>query len=205
MAKDQIELMRTLGYDTLGYDTFLIASHDRGSHTARRLTKDYPKAVKKMVIMDIIPATNVWEHIDDKVANRFWSWLFWSQPYPLPEKMMRPQAGEFVKMIAGDDIEAGEDYAATNGTDEAFHAMCEDYRASKGIDIAHDKADAHIKINVPTLVIWGKKSNTGEFDYPTIWKNEVHEVSFLELDCGHFVVEEKPREVLEATLSFLTK
>ncbi|MEM9001444.1 MAG: alpha/beta hydrolase [Bacteroidota bacterium] len=200
MAKDQIELM-----NELGYDSFLIASHDRGSHTARRLAKDYPEAVKKMIIMDIIPATYVWQHMNTKVANRFWAWTFWSQPYPLPEKLMGPQAGAFAKMAAMDDEEAGEDYAATNGTDDAFHAMCEDYRASAGIDIEHDKADADVKITVPTLVIWGKQSNTGNFDYPAIWKNEVNEVSFLELDAGHFIVEEKPEEVLEATLSFFTK
>ncbi|MEO0527107.1 MAG: alpha/beta hydrolase, partial [Bacteroidota bacterium] len=200
MAKDQIALMKELGYDF-----FSVASHDRGSHTARRLAKDYPKAVKKMIIMDIIPATYVWEHMDNKVANRFWAWTFWTQPYPLPEKLMGPQAGAFAKMTAGDDEEAGNDYAATNGTEDAFHAMCEDYRASTGIDMEHDKADADIKIDVPTLVIWGKQSNTGNFDYPTIWKNEVKDVSFLELDAGHFIVEEKPAEVLAATLSFLTK
>ncbi|MEM1337171.1 MAG: alpha/beta hydrolase [Bacteroidota bacterium] len=197
MAKDQIELMKELGYNT-----FLIASHDRGSHTARRLAKDYPEAVKKMVIMDIIPATYVWEHMDTAVAKRFWAWTFWSQPYPLPEKLMGPQAAAFVKMSAGEDEAAGEDYAATNGTEDAFHAMCEDYRASAGVDIEHDKADAAVKIDVPTLVIWGKQSNTGNFDYPAIWKNEVIDVSFLELDAGHFIVAEKPEEVLEATLSF---
>ena len=200
MAKDQIELM-----NELGYDSFLVASHDRGSHVARRLAKDYPKADKKMVIMDVVPATYVWEHIDGKVANRFWAWIFWTQPYPLPENLMGPQAGAFAKSAAGDDVEAGEDYAATNGTEDAFHAMCEDYRAGKGVDMEHDKADANVKIDVPTLVIWGKKSNTGNFDYPTIWKNEINNVSFLELDAGHFIVEEKPQEVLDATLSFLTK
>ncbi|MEO1654362.1 MAG: alpha/beta hydrolase [Bacteroidota bacterium] len=200
MAKDQIELMKQLGYEK-----FLIASHDRGSHVARRLAKDYPNTVQKMVIMDIIPATHVWGHIDGKVANRFWSWLFWSQPYPTPEKLMGPQAGGFAKAVAGEDIKAGEDYAATNGTAEAFHAMCEDYRASKGIDIQHDKADANVKISTPTLVIWGKQSNTGEFDYPAIWGKEVEEVSFLELDCGHFVVEEKPDEILKAIIPFLSE
>ncbi|MEO0572648.1 MAG: alpha/beta hydrolase [Bacteroidota bacterium] len=197
MAKDQIALM-----NELGYDSFLVASHDRGSHAARRLAKDHPKAVKKMVIMDVVPATYVWEHIDGKVADRFWAWIFWTQPYPLPENLMGPQAGAFAKMAAGDDVEAGEDYAKTNGTQDAFHAMCEDYRASKSVDMEHDKADAHIKIDVPTLVIWGSQSNTGNFDYPTIWENEVNEVSFLKLDAGHFIVEEKPMEVLEATLSF---
>ncbi|MEL6557076.1 MAG: alpha/beta hydrolase [Bacteroidota bacterium] len=198
MAMDQIALMKELGYDS-----FLVASHDRGSHVARRLAKDYPEAVRKMVIMDVVPATYVWQHMNPKVANRFWAWSFWTQPYPLPEKLMGPQAGAFARTSAGDDEAAGDDYAATNGTADAFHAMCEDYRASKGIDMEHDSIDANVKIDVPTLVIWGKQSNTGNFDYPTIWKSEVADVSFLELDCGHFVVEEKPTEVLKAISAFL--
>ncbi|MEM6726461.1 MAG: alpha/beta hydrolase [Bacteroidota bacterium] len=197
MAADQVELM-----EALGYDQFLIASHDRGSHVARRLAKDYPGKVKKMILMDIIPATYVWTHINEKVANRYWSWLFWSQPYPIPEKLMGPQAGDFARMTTGEDVEAGNDYAATNGSTAAFHAMCEDYRASKNIDIDHDLADANVKITTPTLVIWGEKSNTAALDYPEIWNNEVEKVAFLELDCGHFVVEEQPDEILNAILSF---
>ncbi|MEM1120473.1 MAG: alpha/beta hydrolase [Bacteroidota bacterium] len=198
MAMDQVALMKQLGYEK-----FSIVSHDRGSHVARRLAKDYPNKVEKMVIMDIIPATYVWEHIDAKVADRYALWLFWTQAYPMPEKMMGPQAAAFAKMTAGKDVKAGEDYAATNGTMEAFHAMCEDYRASKGIDMEHDKVDKVTKIITPSLVIWGKQSNTGNFDYPKIWQAEIEKVSFLELDCGHFVVSEKPQEVLDAILPFL--
>ncbi|MEM8565425.1 MAG: alpha/beta hydrolase [Bacteroidota bacterium] len=198
MAQDQIDLMRKLSFEK-----FSVVSHDRGSHVARRLAKDYPDAVEKMVIMDIIPATYVWEHIDANVADRYCLWLFWTQDYPMPEKLMGPQAAAFAKMTAGEDVEAGNDYAATNGTMEAFHAMCEDYRASKSIDIEHDKSDSEAKIKTPSLVIWGKKSNTGNFDYPQIWRNEIENVSFLELDSGHFVVKEKPEEILRAITPFL--
>ncbi|MEM9393358.1 MAG: alpha/beta hydrolase [Pseudomonadota bacterium] len=200
MARDQIHLMAELGFDR-----FFIASHDRGSHVARRLAKDHPQAVKKMVVMDIIPATYVWENMNRQVANRFWAWTFWSQPYPLPETLMGPQAGEFARMSAGEDIRAGEDYQATNGSADAFHAMSEDYRASAGIDIEHDKADASQRIGVPILVIWGTHSNTGEFDYPAIWKEEAENVFFLELDAGHFLVEEKPAEVFQAIVQFLSR
>mgnify|MGYP001792137923 FL=1 len=200
MAQDQIHLMAELGFDS-----FFIASHDRGSHVARRLAKDHPQAVRKMVVMDIIPATYVWENMNRQVANRFWAWTFWSQPYPLPETLMGPQAGEFARMSAGDDVRAGEDYEATNGSADAFHAMSEDYRASAGIDIEHDKADASEKIRVPTLVIWGSRSNTGGFDYPAIWEDEVENPSLIELDAGHFLVEEKPREVLQLIRNFFVE
>lgn len=49
-------------------------------------------------------------------------------------------------MSAGEDIHAGEDYQEINGSADAFHAMSEDYRASAGIDIEHDKFDASQKL-----------------------------------------------------------
>lgn len=45
MAQDQMHLMAELGFDR-----FFIASHDRGSHVARRLAKDHPQALKKWLL-----------------------------------------------------------------------------------------------------------------------------------------------------------
>ena len=123
---------------------------------------------------------------------------------------MGPQAAEFTRMcvtLSGgeSDSPAADDYALTNGTPEAFHAMCEDYRAAATVDIEHDKADADRLIECPTLVIWGKKSNSVPFDMRAIWRKEAKDVAFLELDCFHFVVEEKPAETLEALLHFMLK
>ncbi|MEN0003003.1 MAG: hypothetical protein AAF798_02625 [Bacteroidota bacterium] len=86
---------------------------------------------------------------------------------------------------------------------EAFHAVCEDYRASKGIDIEHNKTDSHLKVNLPSRVIGGKQSNSSGFDYPKIWSNEIEKVSFLELDCGYFVVKEKPMNIWGGKPMFL--
>jgi ABC-type polysaccharide/polyol phosphate export permease len=67
---------------------------------------------------------------------------------------MGPQAALFARASAraGGDPEAGADYAATNGTPEAFHAMCEDYRAGAAADLAHDAADADRLIDATFLI-----------------------------------------------------
>lgn len=198
MARDQVELMARLGHDR-----FALVSHDRGSHVARRLAKDNPGKVEKLVIMDVVPSTYIFEHVNRKVAERFWMWFLWSQPEPLPENVMGPQAEGFARMVSFGNVDLGNDYALTNGNAAAFHAMCEDYRAGAGVDITHDHADRDVRITAPSLVLWGKASNSAGFDYPAIWRADIEDVSFAELDTGHFLVAEKPVEVMELVLPFL--
>jgi haloacetate dehalogenase len=38
-----------------------------------------------------------------------------------------------------------------------LHAICEDYRASVSIDVAHDSADAERKVDAPLLALWGAR------------------------------------------------
>ena len=173
---------------------------------------DKPDAAIAMTLLDIAPTREMYANTTDAFARAYWHWFFLIQPAPFPEEMILKDPEAFWKRKCSIQTKGETPFTPEAQAEylkyfqgEAVHAMCEDYRASKGNDIEHDKADAHVKINVPTLVIWGKQSNTGGFDYPTIWKNEVKDVSFLELDAGHFIVEEKPQEVLEATLSYFSK
>lgn len=198
MAQDQVALMAQLGFER-----FSLLTHDRGSHVGRRLAKDHPAKVDRLVIMDVVPSTYIFEHVNRKVAERFWMWFLWSQPEPLAENVMGPQAEGFTRMVAFGNVAVADDYALTNGNAAAFHAMCEDYRAGADIDITHDHADQGVKITAPSLVLWGKQSNVAGFDYPEIWRSEIETVSFAELDAGHFLVIEKPRDVMDLVLPFL--
>ncbi|MBL8551729.1 MAG: alpha/beta hydrolase [Hyphomonadaceae bacterium] len=202
MAGDQVGLMRALGHER-----FRLAGHDRGARVARRLAKDHPQAVEKLAIIDIVPTAHIYSNTDRRVATNLWHWFFFIQPAPIPEMLMGPQAAAMAmgRAVGEDGAAAGRAYAETNGNAEAFHAMCEDYRAGAGIDIAHDEADAGTLIACPTLVIWGAQSGTtGQlFDVPSLWRKEAADVRFESIECGHFVPEEKPRETLDALLAFM--
>jgi pimeloyl-ACP methyl ester carboxylesterase len=50
MALDQLELMRSLGFER-----FALVGHDRGGRVARRLAPDHPGAVTRLAVLDIIP------------------------------------------------------------------------------------------------------------------------------------------------------
>jgi haloacetate dehalogenase len=50
MARDQVEVMRQLGFER-----FAVAGHDRGARCAYRLALDHPERVRKLAVLDIIP------------------------------------------------------------------------------------------------------------------------------------------------------
>src|SRR4051812_23165065 len=50
MAADQVEVMRTLGFDR-----FVVVGHDRGGRVAHRMALDHPDAVERIAVLDIAP------------------------------------------------------------------------------------------------------------------------------------------------------
>lgn len=203
MAADQVGLMRALGFPR-----FRLVGHDRGARVSRRLAKDHPEAVEKLAILDIVPTAHIYGNISREAARNLWHWFFLTLPAPAPEAMMGPQAAIFVRFacrLAGADAAVTAAMEKTNGTREAFHAMCADYRAGAGIDLEHDAADADRPIEAPTLILWGaSSSSTGAiFDVPAAWAGEARDVRFASAPCGHFLAEELPNATRDALLAFL--
>jgi haloacetate dehalogenase len=87
-----------------------------------------------------------------------------------------------------------------------IHASCEDYRASAGIDLEHDRADLARRLAMPVLAIWGTRGVIGRlFDCAADWREVADDVTGLAVDSGHFVAEERPAEVAQAIRSFLAQ
>jgi haloacetate dehalogenase len=203
MAADQVGLMRALGFPR-----FRLVGHDRGARVSRRLAKDHPEAVEKLAILDIVPTAHIYGNVSREVARNLWHWFFLALPAPVAEALMGPQAAVFVRFsgrLSGTDAAAVAAMEKTNGTAEAFHAMCADYRAGAGVDLEHDSADASRPIEAPTLVLWGEtSSSTGAvFDVPAAWAGEARDIRFASVPCGHFLAEEMPDETRDALLAFL--
>ena len=64
MALDQLELMRSLGFDR-----FSVLAHDRGARVAHRLGMDHPDAVERMMLLDIAPTLAMYEQTDEAFAR----------------------------------------------------------------------------------------------------------------------------------------
>jgi haloacetate dehalogenase len=87
-----------------------------------------------------------------------------------------------------------------------IHATCEDYRASATIDLFHDKQDLERKITMPLLAIWGRQGVIEAlFDPMEDWREVATNVHGRALQCGHFIPEEKPKELLAELRRFFTR
>jgi haloacetate dehalogenase len=83
----------------------------------------------------------------------------------------------------------------------------EDYRAAASIDLEHDREsrESGLVISLPRLYV--VSGNLGHVkDASKSWEafvSDQTELVGIGLECGHYVVEEKPDEVLEGIIRML--
>src|SRR6185312_15222266 len=77
-----------------------------------------------------------------------------------------------------------------------IHAMCEDYRATVGVDLDMDTADmaAGRKVDCPVLLLWGATGGVGRHHKPMeVWPRYAGDIRRgVALPCGHYLSEERP-------------
>jgi haloacetate dehalogenase len=209
MAQDQVDVMRHYGHER-----FSVAAHDRGARVAHRLCLDHPESVKKVCLMDIAPTLTMYRGTNQEFANKYMWWFFLIQPAPLPEHMIGLDPEFYLReifrglnktpgAIAPDTMN---EYARAFSNAAAIHASCEDFRAAADIDLEMDKADDATgnKIQCPLQVLWGGKGTVGSlWDVLAAWREKcATSVTGTALDCGHFLAEERPQDVLTALFQF---
>jgi haloacetate dehalogenase len=202
MARDMVAVM-----DALGVDRFYLCGHDRGGRVAHRLALDHPARVQKLCVLDIAPTLDMYAATDFEFAKAYYHWFHLIQPAPLPETMIggKPLAYLHAKLggwgsTSMDYIEpaALAEYERCFVQTETIHAMCEDYRASAGIDLDHDRASRAQgqKIACDTLVLWGARGVVQRLFKPlALWQAQcAGQVTGQALEAGHFIPEELPIE-----------
>jgi haloacetate dehalogenase len=204
MALDQLELMRALGFER-----FALVGHDRGARVARRLALDYPDAVSKLAILDIVPTESIYGTLDQGRATTVWRYFFLVQPPDLPERLIAADPGFYLDWTLrewcgtpGSLTEAAVSEYRRCFDAATIHACCEDYRAGATIDLAHDRADA-ARIRCPVLVLWSEHGIGSAYDVLSIWHEQADDVRGRALDCGHFLAEERPEETTTELIAFL--
>lgn len=209
MARDQVELMRSLGFER-----FAVMAHDRGARVAHRLALDHPVAVEKLVLLDIAPTLAMYRQTDETFARAYWHWFFLIRPAPLPETLIEADPENYLRGVMGSRSagmqpfaeEAFAEYLRCLRLPGAARGICEDYRASAGIDLEHDRADQEQGkwVACPLLVLWGRDGTVGHcFEPLEEWRQVAADVRGRALPCGHYIPEEAPQALLEASLPFL--
>jgi haloacetate dehalogenase len=207
MALDQVEAMQALGHEE-----FHLVGHDRGGRVAHRLALDHPQRVKTLAVLDISPTRTMFEHTDRAFAKAYFHWFFLIQPAPFPEKLIGADPAFFIQYQMGRRHgglkvfapEAMAEYLRCFSDPATIHASCEDYRAAETIDLAHDSADGERKIECPVLALWGRHGVIEQqFDCLADWRAKAREVRGCALECGHYLPEEQPEEVVRQLERFL--
>ena len=207
MAVDQVAVMARLGYSS-----FSIVAHDRGARVAHRMALDYPQAVNRLVLIDIAPTATMYAATNMEFARRYFWWFFLIQPFDLPERLISADPDYFLDrhLAAQTAIPGGLDprvlaeYRRCYANPATRHAICEDYRASAGIDLEHDAADSEARITAPLLALWGARGTVGQlFDVLSTWRARAHDVQGFAIDCGHSPQEEAPDALMQALDAFL--
>jgi len=208
MAQDQIAVMQSLGHER-----FSVIGHDRGGRVAHRMALDHPH-IERVGVLDIAPTATMYERTDRRFATRYFWWFFLIQRAPLPERMIEADPEAFLRdHLAAQSRTAGvpsealiQEYLRAYRVPGTVHAICEDYRAAATIDLDHDAADAHKRIAVPLLALWGSKGVVGElYDVLATWRDKALDVQGMGLPCGHALQEELPEETAAAIVEFLRR
>jgi len=208
MAKDMVQLM-----DKLGFKKFFIVGHDRGGRVAHRLARDFKKRVVAMSVLDICPTLDMYEQTEKNFAKAYFHWFFLIQPKWLPERMIESDPKKWMKSCldkwSGNSKfgKAEEFYFKAFKQSKRIHATCEDYRASATIDLEHDKKDRNRLLNIPIQVLWGKKGIIGkQFKPIKLWqKYSNKKILGVEINSGHFIPEQNPKETIKHLKKFLLK
>jgi haloacetate dehalogenase len=202
LAQDMVAVM-----DALGVARFLVCGHDRGGRVAHRLALDHPTRVQKLCVIDIAPTLDMYAATNFEFAKAYYHWFHLIQPAPLPENMIGGNPLAYLHAKLGGWGSTGMDYlepAALAEYERCFiqpetiHAMCEDYRASAGIDLDHDRASQAQgqKIGCDTLVLWGARGVVQRLFQPlALWQAQcTGQVTGQAMEAGHFIPEELPLE-----------
>ncbi len=218
MAQDLVALMRQLGCER-----FFLAGHDRGGRVAHRLALDHPAAVAKLCVIDIAPTLDMYAATDFAFAKAYYHWFHLITPAPLAERMVGGLDADADPALAKTYLhtklggwggagtgfvepEALAEYERSFCRTAAIHTACEDYRASAGIDLVHDRAsrEAGQRIACDTLVLWGERGVVHRLFKPlALWQAQcAGRVSGFAMPAGHFIPEELPAATADALRAF---
>ena len=207
MALDMAEVM-----ETLGFPRFHLVGHDRGARVAHRLARDHGRRVQTLTVLDISPTLKMYQNTNMQFAKAYYHWFFLIQKAPLPERMLAGQVPWYILRRLGRgpsgvknfDKRAIAEYVRVFKDPRTIHATCEDYRAAATIDLVHDRKDLRKKLQMPVLALWGKHGVVEAlFNCLGDWREVAANVRGRALACGHFIPEEKPRELLVELRRFL--
>ena len=209
MARDIAHILSDLSVEAAS-----VVGHDRGGRVAYRLALDHPDRIRKLVVLDIVPTSEMWEKMTAQAFISGYHWQFLAQPHGLPEYMvgldperyLRHTLDSWAKIENSFSTAAMDEYLRCFSKTSVIASCCADYRAGATSDWENDQLDKQMenKISCPVMTLWGQREGRNNLDHISIWSDWCDQpVSGHAVECGHFLPEENPNATLKAIIPFL--
>jgi haloacetate dehalogenase len=201
MAQDGVDVMKHFGFEK-----FAVVGHDRGGRVGHRLVRDHADKATKLLVIDIVPALYLYNHVTIDFVQAYFHWFNYLRPSPGPENELIAQYVEQAR--SGRLTGLADEFNRCMLNPGSVHGMCEDYRASASIDLKLDEEDKKkgVKVQCPLHVLWAAPPGGAMgrlYDVLGIWKEEGVKVTGKALQGGHSLQEGNPKETQEEILNFL--
>ena len=73
---------------SMGHNDFSVMGHDSGARVAYRMALDHSTKIRRVVIIEVVPTSDMWNAFDAEMAMKAYHWSFLAQPSPLPERLI---------------------------------------------------------------------------------------------------------------------
>lgn len=200
VAEDIYQLVRQLGYERI----FLVG-HDVGGWMAYAYAAAHRDQVRRLAIVDVpLPGIGL-EQLMDTARGGSWHFGFHMVP-DLPEALVAGRERTYIAWFARNysvvpnaiteaDID---EYVRSYSKPGAMRAAFSYYRALPE-DVRQNRESAKQKLQMPVLAVGASLKGRTLQDLQLVADN-VRSVEIA--NCGHFVAEERPTELVEQLLAF---
>lgn len=189
----------------LDLDGVHLAGHDIGLMVAYAYAAQHPDAVRRLALLDApLPGIPPF----DQFQTSFWPFVF-HQVRDLPEALITGQENLYLswfwRTLAYDptavEPSAVAEYVRAYSAEGAMRAALEWYRAFAQ-DAEDNRAFARTPLTMPVLALGGA-AVVGDAVYRTAQQVALDVRGGVIEQCGHWIPEERPQEVISQLLAFL--
>jgi pimeloyl-ACP methyl ester carboxylesterase len=191
---------------SLGIQKARVVGHDIGLMVAYAYAAQFPSETEKLVVMDaFLPGVPGWE----AVYNDPGTWHFRFNG-PTPEALVRGRERTYFEYF-WNDLAADKNHSLPEADRVAYTAAYSRpgrMRAGWAYFVSWQQAAkdfavlSQVKLTMPVLAIGGDKAS-GSVLGEQMKLVATNAVMVVLKDCGHWVLEEKPKETTEALVKFL--
>jgi len=197
-----------LVHDRLGLRSFFLVGHDWGGPTAYAIAAAHPDAVRKLVVLDVAIPGDGSANISQ--GGRRWHHAFHQTP-DMPEALIAGREDIYLGWFYRNyghrpdvisDLDIAE-YLRVYRQPGALRAGFEYYRAIPRDIVDNQASAARFKLPMPVLALGGDSGWGRGMEVVELLRRMAADVrGGVIANCGHWVPEEQPEELLRQLLAF---